>query len=70
MIRSAAPEQKPTKTYFKEATRMDVDLIIYVAGAGLMFCIYLGFLIWAIKSGQFKDNEKVKYMPLEGDEND
>ncbi len=44
---------------------MDVDVIIFVSGSVLMFLIYLGFLVWAIKSGQFKDVEKVRSKPLE-----
>ena len=27
----------------------------------LLFAIFLGFFIWAIKSGQFKDVEEAKY---------
>lgn len=33
----------------------------------LIFVIILGFLIWGIKSGQFKDVEEAKYKMLEDD---
>jgi cbb3-type cytochrome oxidase maturation protein len=32
---------------------------------GLIFLIFLGFLIWGIKSGQFKHVEEAKYRMLE-----
>ena len=44
---------------------MDIDVLIYTIGATLMVLIYIGFLVWAIKTGQFKDNEHLKYKPLE-----
>ena len=44
---------------------MDIDVLIYTVGAALMVLIYVGFLVWGIKTGQFKDNEKLRYKPLE-----
>jgi len=32
----------------------------------LIFLIFLGFLIWGIRSGQFRDIEAPKYRMLEG----
>ncbi|MEJ2126625.1 MAG: cbb3-type cytochrome oxidase assembly protein [Candidatus Bathyarchaeota archaeon] len=47
---------------------MEIDVLIYTIAAGLMMLIYIGFLAWAIKTGQFKDSEKLKYKPLEEEE--
>ncbi len=47
---------------------MDIDIFIYTMGAALMMLIYIGFLVWAIKTGQFRDNERLKYKPLEDEE--
>ena len=47
---------------------MEIDVFIYTIGAALMVLIYIGFLVWAIKTGQFKDNEHLKYKPLEDEE--
>lgn len=33
-----------------------------------LFLIFLGFLIWGIKSGQFKDVEEAKYQIIEEEE--
>lgn len=44
---------------------MNIDAVYFVVGSGLMFCIYLGFLIWGIKTKQFKDNEYLSRKPLE-----
>jgi nitrogen fixation-related uncharacterized protein len=44
---------------------LDVDVLIYTIGATLMVLIYVGFLVWGIKTGQFKDNEHLRYKPLE-----
>jgi nitrogen fixation-related uncharacterized protein len=44
---------------------MDIDVLIYTIGAVLMVLIYIGFLAWGIKTGQFKDNEHLRYKPLE-----
>jgi nitrogen fixation-related uncharacterized protein len=47
---------------------LNIDVIIYTLAAVLMMLIYLGFLVWGIKTEQFKDNEHLKYKPLEEDE--
>lgn len=47
---------------------MNIDVLIYTIGAALMMCIYLGFLVWGIKTEQFKDNEHLKYKPLDEEE--
>ena len=44
---------------------MEIDVLIYTIGVALMVIIYIGFLVWGIKTGQFKDNEHLKYKPLE-----
>jgi nitrogen fixation-related uncharacterized protein len=44
---------------------LEIDVLIYTMAAGLMMLIYIGFLAWAIKTGQFKDSEQLKYKPLE-----
>ena len=44
---------------------MDIDIFIYTLVAALMMLIYVGFLVWGIKTGQFKDNKHLKYKPLE-----
>jgi nitrogen fixation-related uncharacterized protein len=40
-------------------------VFIYTLGAALMMCIYFGFLLWGIKTEQFRDNEHLKRKPLE-----
>ena len=47
---------------------MEIDILIYTIGAGLMVLIYIGFLVWGIKTEQFKENEHLKYKPLEKEE--
>jgi nitrogen fixation-related uncharacterized protein len=44
---------------------LNVDVFIYTMGAALMMCIYVGFLVWGIKTKQFEDNEHLKRKPLE-----
>jgi nitrogen fixation-related uncharacterized protein len=44
---------------------MEVDVLIYTIGASLMVHIYIGFLVWGIKTEQFKDNENLRYKALE-----
>ncbi len=44
---------------------MDIDVFFYTMGVVLMMLIYVGFLVWGIKTGQFKDNEHLRYKPLE-----
>lgn len=47
---------------------MDVDILIYIAGSILVACVSAGFVFWAIKSGQFQEDDKVKQQPLEEDD--
>jgi nitrogen fixation-related uncharacterized protein len=47
---------------------LNVDILIYTIGAALMMCIYFGFLVWGIKTEQFKENEHLKYKPLDEEE--
>jgi nitrogen fixation-related uncharacterized protein len=47
---------------------LNIDIFIYAMGAALMMIIYAGFLIWGIKTEQFKDNEHLRYKPLEDEE--
>ena len=35
--------------------------------SGLMMLIFLGFLIWGIKTGQFKNIEEPKYRMMQND---
>lgn len=44
---------------------MNIDVLIYTLGAALMMCIYVGFLVWGIKTKQFEENEHLKRKPLE-----
>ena len=46
---------------------MDVSMIVYMTGAFLIVLITAGFVLWGFKTNQFKDNEKLKYLPLEED---
>jgi nitrogen fixation-related uncharacterized protein len=47
---------------------MNIDVFIYTMGAALMMIIYIGFLLWGIKTKQFTENEHLKYKPLEEEE--
>ena len=47
---------------------MNVDILIYVIGAVLMACISVGFVLWGLRTGQFKENEHLKRLPLKEDE--
>ena len=47
---------------------LNVDILIYVIGSILMACISVGFVLWGLKSGQFNENEHLKRLPLEEDE--
>ena len=43
---------------------LNVDILIYVIGAIIMTCISVGFVLWGLKTGQFKENEHLKRLPL------
>jgi cbb3-type cytochrome oxidase maturation protein len=47
---------------------LDVDILIYTIGSIIMAGVSIGFVLWAFKTGQFKDNEHLKRAPLEEDE--
>jgi cbb3-type cytochrome oxidase maturation protein len=47
---------------------LDVDMLIYLTGSILMVFITIAFVIWGLKTGQFKENEHLKRKPLEEDE--
>jgi cbb3-type cytochrome oxidase maturation protein len=43
-------------------------MLVYLVGAILLALIPVGFLIWGLKTGQFKEDEHLKRKPLEEDE--
>jgi cbb3-type cytochrome oxidase maturation protein len=47
---------------------LDIDMLVYLSGAIIMALIPIGFLIWGLKTGQFKEDEQIKCKPLEEDE--
>jgi nitrogen fixation-related uncharacterized protein len=40
---------------------MDEGTIALTVMSGLIFIVFLGFLVWGIRSGQFKNVEEAKY---------
>jgi hypothetical protein len=40
---------------------MNIDAAFFVAASGLMMLIFLGFIIYGYRDGQFKDIEKKKF---------
>jgi nitrogen fixation-related uncharacterized protein len=46
---------------------MDEATIAQTILTGLIFLIFVGFLIWGIKTGQFHNIEEAKYRMLEND---
>lgn len=46
---------------------MDEATIALIIMSGLIFLIFLGFLIWGIASGQFKGVEEAKYQIFKSD---
>jgi cbb3-type cytochrome oxidase maturation protein len=40
---------------------MDEGTIALTVMSGLIFLVFLGFLVWGIRSGQFKNVEEAKY---------
>jgi nitrogen fixation-related uncharacterized protein len=40
---------------------MNVDAMFFVAASGWMLLVFLGFIIWGYKDGQFTDLEKKKF---------
>jgi cbb3-type cytochrome oxidase maturation protein len=49
---------------------LNVDILIYIVGSCLMASVSIGFVFWAIKSGQFHEDDNVKRKPLEDEEID
>jgi cbb3-type cytochrome oxidase maturation protein len=47
---------------------LDIDILIYVIGAFLMAAISIGFVFWALRTGQFEENDHLKHLPLEEEE--
>lgn len=47
-----------------------LDILIYGIGAILLAAISIGFVVWGFRIRQFHENEHVKRMPLEGDEDE
>lgn len=47
---------------------MNEATIALTAMSGLMLVIFAGFLIWGIRSGQFRDVEEPKHRMLEDDD--
>jgi nitrogen fixation-related uncharacterized protein len=47
---------------------MDEATIAQTILTALIFLIFVGFLIWGIKTGQFHNIEEAKYRMLEGEE--
>ena len=47
---------------------LNVDILIYLIGAILMACVSVGFVLWGLKTGQFRENEHLKRLPLKEDE--
>jgi nitrogen fixation-related uncharacterized protein len=47
---------------------LNVDILIYVIGAILMACISVGFVLWGLKTDQFRENEHLKRLPLKEEE--
>jgi hypothetical protein len=47
---------------------MDLDMLIYTLGAFFITCATTGLVVWAFKTGQFRENAHLRYKPLEEDE--
>jgi hypothetical protein len=47
---------------------MNVDAAFFVAASGWMLLIFLGFIIWGYRDGQFKDMKDVKFELWKEDE--
>ncbi len=42
--------------------------LLVIAAVALMFLFWAGFLLWALRSGQFEEDQELRRLPLE-DEN-
>jgi cbb3-type cytochrome oxidase subunit 3 len=47
---------------------MNVDMLIYTLGALGITLITAGFVVWAFKTKQIENNDYLRYLPLEEDE--
>jgi cbb3-type cytochrome oxidase maturation protein len=47
---------------------MDEATIAQTILTGLIFLIFLGFFIWGIKTGQFRNVEEAKYRMMENED--
>jgi nitrogen fixation-related uncharacterized protein len=52
---------RPVCSEFDEVTAMDEATIALTVTTLGVFLVFLGFLIWGIKSGQFHNIEEAKY---------
>jgi nitrogen fixation-related uncharacterized protein len=53
--------RRPVCTKFKEVKAMDEATTTLTLMSLLIFLSFLGFLIWGLRSGQFKNIEEAKY---------
>lgn len=47
---------------------MNEATIALTVMTGLILAVFVGFLLWGIRSGQFRDVEAAKYRMLDGDD--
>jgi cbb3-type cytochrome oxidase maturation protein len=47
---------------------LNIDILIYIVGSFLMAAVSIGFVFWALKTGQFGENEHLKRIPLAEDD--
>lgn len=47
---------------------MNLDMLIYTAGALLITLITAGLVVWGFKTKQFENNDSLRYLPLEDDQ--
>jgi nitrogen fixation-related uncharacterized protein len=47
---------------------VDIDMLIYIGGSILITAITVGFVVWGIKTEQFKENDHLKYKAIEEEE--
>ena len=42
--------------------------LVVIAAVGIMVLLWVGFMAWAYLSGQLRESERAKRLPLEDDE--
>ena len=47
---------------------LNIDILIYIVGSFLMAAVSIGLVFWALKTGQFGENEHLKRIPLAEDD--